>query len=477
MVHPAEPIQGKHMTSIAVVGGGPGGLVTTYYLNEELSKAHSVTLFEASPRLGGKISTRRFAKTDAIYEAGVAEIYNYSSLGIDPLRDLIDELGLETVPMAGQGVVLGDVVLNALSDVQRVFGAETYKALSEFYDLSARQMSAEQYYRDDADVDNDHPWSKKSLRDVLDTIPDETARHYVETAIRSDVASEPHLTSALNGLKNIVMEDPRYMTVYSIVGGIERLVDRLSDTIEAQVRLSSSVVGAVQLPDGHWTLSVRKSGKVTQQTFDKVIFALPNYWLSAIRWGSRPLRQAMQRHLAYYDRPAHYLRVTALFEKPFWRGHIEGSYWMHDAFGGCCVYDETARHPHGDYGVLSWLISGVDAVALSNLHDKTLIARALDALPEPLAFGRGMFLEARVHRWLGAVNALPGGSPVLELERRHRPDAAQFPGLFVVGDYLFDSTINGVVDSAEFVTDRLRELLEPEQTAQIEPKLLHEGVR
>jgi len=32
----------------------------------------------------------------------------------------------------------------------------------------------------------------------------------------------------------------------------------------------------------------------------------------------------------------------------------------------------------------------------------------------------------------------------------HRPAPSE-PALFVVGDYLFDSTLNGVLDSAEYV--------------------------
>jgi hypothetical protein len=34
---------------------------------------------------------------------------------------------------------------------------------------------------------------------------------------------------------------------------------------------------------------------------------------------------------------------------------------------------------------------------------------------------------------------------------RHLPDPQEHPGLFVVGDYLFDSTINGVLHSANTV--------------------------
>jgi 2-polyprenyl-6-methoxyphenol hydroxylase-like FAD-dependent oxidoreductase len=39
--------------------------------------------------------------------------------------------------------------------------------------------------------------------------------------------------NALNGLKNALMDDPRYMRLYSIEGGNERIIDRLQDEIDS----------------------------------------------------------------------------------------------------------------------------------------------------------------------------------------------------------------------------------------------------
>jgi hypothetical protein len=36
----------------------------------------------------------------------------------------------------------------------------------------------------------------------------------------------------------------------------------------------------------------------------------------------------------------------------------------------------------------------------------------------------------------------------MPIEQRHQPDPVGHPGLFMVGDYLYDSTLNGVHDSA-----------------------------
>ncbi len=41
------------------------------------------------------------------------------------------------------------------------------------------------------------------------------------------------------------------------------------------------------------------------------------------------------------------------------------------------------------------------------------------------------------------------------MESRHRPEPLQHPNLLVVGDYLFDSTLNGVLDSADFAAEWL----------------------
>ncbi len=42
---------------------------------------------------------------------------------------------------------------------------------------------------------------------------------------------------------------------------------------------------------------------------------------------------------------------------------------MLDAFGGCCVYDESSRGEDGPYGVLGWLLGGEAALTFSNFED------------------------------------------------------------------------------------------------------------
>ena len=200
-------------------------------------------------------------------------------------------------------------------------------------------------------------------------------------------------------------------------------------------------------------MSSRSHGKVSSEEFDYVVVALPNNWVPAVEWGGETLSRAMHAHHAHYDYPAHYLRVSLLFQEPFWRPHVAGSYFMLDAFEGCCVYDETSRSDGTLFGVLGWLIGGEAALSLSNLDDAALVERGAGLAAGLPGHGRELFLEGRVHRWVGSVNGLPAGFPAREPDSRHLPEPEEHPELFVVGDYLFDSTLNGVLDSADTVAE------------------------
>src|SRR5580658_598288 len=107
---------------IAIVGGGPGGLMTAYQLQQRCSVPFEATIYEATSRLGGKVLTSQFASAPVAYEAGAAELYDYSHVGEDPLRELVERLGLSVKPMNGASIIMDEQVLNDLDDVGRLCG-------------------------------------------------------------------------------------------------------------------------------------------------------------------------------------------------------------------------------------------------------------------------------------------------------------------------------------------------------------------
>ena len=447
-------------SSVAILGGGPGGLMTAYQLQKRAVTPFSTTIFEASGRLGGKIVTRRFDGAPVPYEAGAAELYDYSQVGHDPLRELIAELGLSTSPMSGASVVLNNRILANTDDIRDEFGTSAWNALERFDQLARDWMSPKEFYAADWIEGNGALRSRQSFEAVLSEIKHEAARRYVRTMVHSDLATEPSQTNGTYGLQNYLMNHPAYMRLYSIDGGIERLPQELANRVEARVHFGQRVLRVEKGAGERMRVVSERNGETFRSEFDFVVAALPNNLLPTIEWGGPILAAAMRKHHAHYDYPAHYLRVSILFDRPFWRERINESFFMLDAFGGCCLYDESSRSFSGSHGVLGWLLGGQPACDLSTHEDDALIDMMLDSLPSFLSRGRTHFVEGRVHRWMAAVNGMPAGYPTRDPDSRHQPEPTEHPNLFLVGDYLFDSTLNGVLDSADYVAEWLAVELE-----------------
>jgi protoporphyrinogen oxidase len=445
----------RRLPRIAIVGGGPGGLFTAWSLERLVDRPVSITIFEASDRLGGKVWSPRFAAApgrDASaggisYEAGAAEFYDYSGVAEDPLRDLVESLGLATVPMGGTAVVVEGCTIAHLDDVVTHLGADARRALAAFDARCRAVLTPREIYASGTDGAPAVP--RESFAALLETLDERAARRYVETLVHSDLATEPAATSLEYGLHNYLMNDPSVMRLYRIAGGNERLVEELAARLGASVRLRTTVTAVGEDPAG-LRVAWQGAGQGVEH-FDIVILALPIEPLRRITCTDESLAAALQAHVARHDHPAHYLRITGLFDRPIrWRVAGDDAFLMLDAFGGCCLYVESACQPEGDQVILGWLLAGAAAEAVADLPDDELVARAIATLPAAMTGLRDRLRESRVHRWIGAVSGLPGGWAPLPVDRRHRP-AACHPGLFVVGDYLFDSTLNGVLDSADHV--------------------------
>jgi len=434
---------------IGIIGGGPGGLMTAYTIQKWANDPFRITLLEASDRLGGKILTRQFDSVSAHYEAGAAEIYDYSHMGEDPLKELIAELGLPIARMEGSTAVVGDRPLANLDDMHDRYGPDAVKAFAEFNRRAKDRITPQEFYSPDPEAVGD-PSIRRGFDVALNAIPVPEVRSYVEQFIHSDLATEPENTSLAYGLQNYLMNDHAYMSLYGIAGGNEALPRELAKRLNAEIRLRHRVASIEKTAEGRMAVTTECRGSRSVSTFDAVVVALPNAAMRNVVFRGNRLASAMAEHRAEYDHPAHYLRVTIAFRKKFWHGKLNESYCMLDQFGGCCLYDESSRNPGGGYPVLGWLIAGEAAEALAGLSDEQLIEKALDSLPSYFSHGREWIVEGRVHRWLDAVNAIPGGLQARTLDWRHRPEPVDHPNLFAVGDYLFDSTLNGVLDSANY---------------------------
>lgn len=446
------PTERDRLARVAIVGGGPGGLFTAYELQRLVDRPVEVTVYESSDRLGGKVSTMRFASLDARYEAGAAELYDYSHFGHDPLKELVEELGLPVRPMGGSAMIVDGRVVANTDDLRVRMGLNGEASLLEFDRLARDCMTPSEFY---SSGDGDLPVAATppgSFDAFLGTIECGQARRFIEQLIHSDLAAETHQTNDAYGLQNYLMNDPSYMRLYAIEGGNQRLVDEVAGRLAACVRIGHRVESIEGDSCGGLVVRHSAGGDRGEERYDAVVVALPHNQVPGVRFGGGRLQEAISQHHSHHDHPAHYLRATVLFDRPFWRDSLAESFWMLDQFGGCCLYDESWRDPLASHGILGWLIGGDSARDLAGRTDDEIVRTVLGSLPkflsDALSTGRARMVEARVHRWIGAVSALPGGWTAMPIEQRHQPDPVGHPGLFMVGDYLYDSTLNGVHDAA-----------------------------
>lgn len=444
-------------TQIAIVGGGPGGLMTAWLLRKYANQPFALTLFEASNRTGGKILTPRFAVRPVSYEAGAAEFYDYSPIDEDPLKQLVTELGLSITPMGGHSVFMSGQRYSTLEDLGVALGPEVQQGWVEFHERARALISPREFYEYDGSEPPPTRTSEQMSQDVtrFDSVEHQMTlpplKTFLKTLIHSDLAAEWSQTDLGYGLQNYLMNHPDYMQLYSIAGGNEQLVQRLAENTAMDRRLNHRVLSVDRGTADKLKLTVEHAAGIVEQEFDFVIVCLPMLALKNVAFHGEQLFEAMQRHIQHYDHPANYLRVTLLFQRQFWRSWLTDSWCMLDSWGGCCLYDETSRQPDCPCGILGWLFAGDDAIKLSELSDEELIRTAIETLPKGQSEARELLLEGHVHRWPGSVSAMPGGERPTRLDLRHQPEPTQHPGLFLVGDYLFDSTLNGVLDSAECV--------------------------
>lgn len=443
------------MVEIGIVGGGPGGLMAARFFAAKCHGLAKISVLEASARFGGKLATRHFAQSQAPYPAGVAEIYDYTALGPDPLAKLVADLGLVSTPMGSRTFVFGDRILPDMAALEAAFGPATRQEIEHFQRLCAAAISPDQYYQGRTDTPELRALAKTNGLELIDRhVGDDHARRFLRAAAHSDIAAPLHLTSALNAMRNMLMDVDGYIELRAIDGGVQRIADALVEDLQArdaaELATGFAVARIGRTATGRYQVA---ASDARTREFDILVVALPLAALALLEWEGKTLDAAMARHIRHFDRPGHYVRISVRFERAFWRDHIAADWWISDAFGGCCVYDDSGRAGKSDAAVLGWLIAGNAALALANLDDADIAAQALASLPPVLREGAALQRETAVHRWLSSVNAVPGGLVERDLFANHVPEPKSHPGLLVVGDYLFDSTINAALDSADAASD------------------------
>jgi len=461
-------------TTIAIVGGGFSGLVSAFLLERSLRDPPRIVVLEGCSRFGGRIRSDTLGPNRVSYDAGAAELYDIT--GHPQLRRLVDLLDLPTRRLrATPTFFYRGRRLESDDDFSDVFGREAVARYEAFWERGTSLRPPEDYARAGHPRDNAHPWSGRTFDDVLRSIGDPAVEAFAKVQVHSDLAGSPAGTSGTYGFDNLLIDDPRYCSMFTIVGGNERLITQLVDEIRAEKRCDAPVASIAPRIDGRFDIAV---GLDEILTVDGVLLSPPPPCLLEIDYLDERLRSAVAAHVAHHDHPAAYLRVTMLFDRRFWHGDLPEDYWVSDAFGGVTVYDQSPdRKDPGAPGILGYLIGGEPAERHARRRDDDIVRDVVASLPRSLEEASERLVDARVDRWTGrlGVSALPGGRPLLPLRRRHQPSPAH-PGLVLVGDYLYDATISGALDGCAHGLELLLRAIGSAETPDAAEILAHAGL-
>ena len=443
---------------IGIIGAGFSGLLCAYLLERLLGERVEIVIFEESRRLGGRVRTTPFPEAGVSYEAGVAELYDV--VGNPHLRHLVRHLGLETRSLTGTPFfIVDDRVVHDDTELERLLGRRGMDRLRRFWEQGTALRPPADYATAGHIQDNDHAWQWRTFEEVLAEIDDPLCQWFTAMQCHSDLATEPHRTSGLFGMDNLLIDHPGYCSMYTLADGNDGLVRALADRVRSPTRRSTSVAAVDADVDRGLRVTARTDARESGELdVDALIVTLPPAGIRAIRWSDVTLQAAIDGHVRHHDHGATYLRVTLLFRRRFWRRQLPEDYFVSDAFGGATVYDQSPDDGATGVGIQSWLLGGTHARELSARSDDAIVAAVLGAMPGAIPVADDLLMRGRVDRWSGAagVSRLPGGVPLRPLDQRHTPDP-RWPQLQFVGDYLYDSTLCGALDAVLYAVTQLSE--------------------
>ena len=414
----AAPIKGP----VAIIGGGIAGMTALWHLTRAGVDAR---IYEARPRLGGRMFTHRPADGGPPMEIG-GQLVNSDHAD---MHGLAQEFGLALIDRKGdthRTVVLAN-------------GAEVPAgALAEALRPIAAQIAADSDRLDKDYAGTARDLDRLSITGYLDAHADKLSlpwvRHLMEATSRTEYGVEPGQASAIELVFNLPTVEGERIDVlgrsderYLIEGGSGALIAAMAERLGAE-RLGAKTLGAKRLGDrietGKRLARIESHGPGVQLHFidgsvataGAVIVAVPAPLMRTIdfRLPLPPLwRRFIQEMELGYNEKVQAVMASRPWESVCGRG---GELWQTDPKAGAALgWDGGIRPAQGPDSVWTWFLGGDEVTADGG--DPATLARRFAAMAEGgvPGFGAAMTGVARRTAWhrdpltLGAyVNFRPG---------------------------------------------------------------------
>jgi monoamine oxidase len=387
---------GPRAGKIAIVGGGTAGLTAAYRLAQA---GADVALYEAQPRFGGRMLTKRNFNADGMFCELGGELVD---TGHKELIDLANELGVgvqRLVPENAPSLDVYDIGGEIRRGRDMIDPATRTGAFVKIAAVIARDQ--------DALLDDNEEWTARaraldsmSLKDYLATLRPLTADWAIaalDLAFLGEYGLETSEQSALNLIDIIGVDVAEEFSVYGesdeafrVAGGSGALPDALVAAIGARAALNSGFeLVETAAEDGRIVLAFRTQAGVETVAADHAILALPFTKLRGTKLDKAGISVLKRRAIAELGYGQNSKLMVGTTSRPWTKagatadakGLVDGVLYSDRGFQ--CLW-ETSRGQDGASGVLTNFLSTGAALA-SEEEAYNELECGLGAISEPIA--------------------------------------------------------------------------------------------
>ncbi|BAY82335.1 amine oxidase [Calothrix parasitica NIES-267] len=366
----------KHIT---VLGAGVAGLVAAYELEK---MGHTVDIMEASNRIGGRIWTHRFGEEkDAPYaELGAMRIPSDHQHTLHYVREmgLADRLCKFVTVFEEQNAFINvEGKIFKMKDAPRIF-QQRYQGIftDERYSEQTRLFAA--WLKTIVDTISPGDLRKSLDSDLKSHLMDELERldlspYFLEDGEKIDlqrfVKENPGFRARCSKALDMFLGDIVVETssdLLQIKGGTQLLIDRLVDSVKAEINCNRPVVG-IKVKDGYTQIDYLEDGERKTRNCEYVLCTIPFTVMRKMELEGFDSRKIDSIHNTVYC-PA--TKVAFHTKENFWEKQgIKGGASFSGAGVRQSYYPSVKFNPERGSVMLASYTIGDDADRLGNMSD------------------------------------------------------------------------------------------------------------